>query len=137
MVDKIFKKAGQLKEGHFVLIEGAVCRIKSIEKSAPGRHGSAKVRITATGVFDNQKRTFLGPVSADVEVPIIKRGNAQVVAVIADTVQIMDVKNYDIFNVKRPADVKALKSGVEVEYMRYGNEAAIVRIKSSVEGKKK
>jgi len=136
MVDKIFKKAGQLKEGEFILLEDSVCRIKSIEKSAPGRHGSAKARITAVGVFDNQKRTFLGPVSADVEVPIIKRGNAQVVAVMGDTVQIMDVKNYDIFNVKKPTDIKSLKSGVELEYMRYADEAAIVRVKSASDGKK-
>ncbi|MCD6478868.1 MAG: translation initiation factor IF-5A [Candidatus Diapherotrites archaeon] len=137
MVDKILKKAGQLKEGNYMLIEGSVCRIKSIDKSSPGRHGSAKVRITAVGVFDNQKRTFLGPVDAEVEVPIIKRGNAQVVAVMGDVVQIMDLKSYELFNVKKPADITGLKSGVELEYMRYADEAAIVRIKSNAEGKKK
>jgi len=137
MAEKMFKKAGQLKEGNYVLIEGEVCRVKSIEKSAPGRHGSAKVRITAIGLFDNQKRTFLGPVDAEVEVPIIKRGNAQLVALMGDVVQIMDIKDYELFNVKKPANLTGLKSGVELEYVRYGDKAAILRIKASSEGKKK
>ena len=130
MPEKIFKKAGQLKEGNYIIIEGEPCRIKAIEKSKPGKHVSAKVRITAFGVFDNQKRTFLGPVDADVEVPIIQRSNAQIVAIMGDTVQIMDLKTYDLFNTKKPPEAKGLKSGVEVEYMRYGDKVAIVRVKS-------
>lgn len=131
MVEKILKQAGQMKEGNYMLIDGEPCKIKTIEKSKPGKHGAAKVRITGFGVFDDQRRTFLGPVDAEVEVPIIQRSNASVVAVMGDTVQIMDLKTYETMNVKRPAELTDLKSGTEVEYMRYGDKVAILRAKAS------
>lgn len=131
MAEKSFKKVSQLKEGNYVLIDGEVCKIKNIEKSKPGRHGAAKARITGIGLFDEQKRTLLKPTSAEVEVPIIKRSNAQVVAIVGDTVQIMDVKSYNVISVKKPADIKGLKSGVEVEYVKYGDKASIIRKRQS------
>jgi len=127
MAEITFKKVSQLKEGSFLLIDDAVCRIKIIEKSKPGRHGAAKARISAIGVFDNQKRNLLRPTSAEVEVPIVQRDNAQVVAVQGSTVQVMDLKTYDIFSVKKPADIDNLSSGVEVEFMKYGDNASITK----------
>ncbi len=127
MEEKVFKKAGQLKEGQYMIIDNAACVIKSIEKSKPGKHGAAKVRITAVGLFDGQKRTFLGPVDADVEVPIVRRSNAQIVAIVDNDVQIMDMKTYEMLTVKKPEF--EIKQGDEVEYMRYGNEASILRVK--------
>ena len=129
--EKTFKKVGQLKEGNFVLIDNEVCRIKNIEKSKPGKHGSTKARITAIGVFDSQKRNLLRPTSADAEVPIIKRSNAQVVAVLGKTVQIMDLESYGMMDVQKPAEIGSLKSGDEVEYIQYGKNISIVRAKGS------
>ena len=128
-MEKAFKKVSQLKEGGFILIEESVCRIKSIEKSKPGRHGAAKARIQAIGVFDGQKRNLLRPTSAEADIPIIEKGTAQVVAVMGDIVQIMDLKDYSTFDVKKPGDISGLKSGNEVEFMRYGDNALIVRKK--------
>ncbi|MEM4663139.1 MAG: translation initiation factor IF-5A [Candidatus Diapherotrites archaeon] len=130
MVEKIFKQAGQMKEGNYMMIDGEPCKIKAIEKSKPGKHGAAKVRITGFGVFDDQKRTFLGPVDADVEVPIIQRSNATIVAVMDDIVQIMDLKTYETMNAKKPSDIGKLESGTEVEYMKFGDKVAILRAKS-------
>ncbi len=127
MAEINFKKVSQLKEGNYLLIDGAVCKIKSIEKSKPGRHGAAKARIQGVGVFDGQKRTLLKPTSAEVEVPIIKRANAQVVAVMGNNLQIMDLKSYEVFSVKKPSDISGLSSGVELEYVRYGEQASILR----------
>lgn len=127
MPEKTFKKVSQLKEGSYLLIDNAVCRIKSIEKSKPGRHGAAKARIAGTGVFDSQKRTLLRPTSAEVEIPIVQRSNAQVVAVIGDSVQIMDLKTYEMFSVNKPKGMEGLKSGVEIEYLKYGEQASILR----------
>ncbi|MEM0360513.1 MAG: translation initiation factor IF-5A [Candidatus Diapherotrites archaeon] len=129
MVEKIFKQAGQLKEGNYMLIDGEPCKIKAIEKSKPGKHGAAKCRITAFGLFDDKKRQFLGPASTDVEVPIVQRSNAQVVAITDDQVQIMDMKSYELISVKKPEDLPDLKNGDEVEYLRYGDLAALVRTK--------
>ena len=128
-IEKKFGPAGQLKPGSYVLIENDVCQVKSVEKSKPGKHGSAKARIVAIGIFSNQKRNLLKPTSADIEIPIINRGNGQVVAVMGDTVQIMDMNSYVTYDVQKPKDVTGLQSGTEVEYIQFGDNIKIIRKK--------
>ena len=128
-VEKKFVSVGSLKEGGYVLIEDDCCQIKNIEKSKPGKHGSAKARITAIGVFSGQKRNLLKPTSADAEVPIIKRGTAQVVAVMGDTLNIMDTSDYQNWDIDKPKDVSGLKSGDEVEYLQFGEQLKVLRKK--------
>lgn len=127
--EKRFGPAGQLKPGSYVLIDDFVCHVKSVEKSKPGKHGSAKVRVTAMDVFTGQKRGLLKPTSADVEIPIIVKGSAQIVATMGDTIQIMDLENYETFDCPAPKEISGLASGVEVEYVRYAKNAKIVRKK--------
>lgn len=126
-----FTHVGQLREGGYVMIDGFVCQIKTVEKSKPGKHGAAKARITATGLFDNQKRNLMAPVHADAEVPIVDRGNAQVVAVMGGQLQIMDVATYETHNVPKPTDLKDIASGDEVEYLRFGTNLKILRKRST------
>ncbi|MFH1240595.1 MAG: translation initiation factor IF-5A [Candidatus Diapherotrites archaeon] len=126
--EKKFVKISTLKEGGYVLIEGTVCQVRGIEKSKSGRHGASKARITAFDVFSGQKRNLLKPTDADAEVPIIKRSAAQVVAVMGDTVQIMDMQSYETMNVPKPEN-SSLASGVQVEYMKYGNDVKIIQKK--------
>jgi translation initiation factor 5A len=130
-MDVKFVKAGQLREGGYVLVDGFVCQIKNIEKSKPGKHGSAKIRATAIGLFDNQKRTLLQPSTGDTQVPIVEKGNAQIVAVMGGQIQIMDVASYATYNVQKPGDIKDLKSGDEVEYLKAEENIKIVRKRSS------
>ncbi|MFH1255729.1 MAG: translation initiation factor IF-5A [Candidatus Diapherotrites archaeon] len=127
--EKKFGTAGHLKEGSYVLIEGCVCQVKSVEKSKPGKHGAAKVRITAIDVFSSQKKNLLKSTDADVEIPIIKKGSGQVVAVMGDIVQVMDMMDYNTFDSPKPSDVQGLASGAEVEYIKFGANVKIVRKK--------
>ncbi len=124
---------GDLKVGSYVLIEGEPCRIVDYAKSKPGKHGAAKARVVAIGVFDGVKRSFVKPVSAQVEVPIIEKSGGQVISLLPNSVQIMDLENYEIFEAPQPED-KELKSnmasGVEVEYWRILGRTKIMRIKS-------
>ena len=60
---------GSVKIGHHIIIDGEPCRIVSYDHSKPGKHGSAKARIVAMGVFDEVKRSIVSPVSARIEVP--------------------------------------------------------------------
>ncbi len=129
--EKKFDFIGSLKPGNYVLIDGSVCQIKGIEKSKPGKHGAAKARITAFDIFTGSKKTLLKPTSADAEIPIIIKGNAQIVAVMGDNVQIMDLGSYEIANVKKPSDIPGLISGIEVEYVKYGPNVKILHKKSA------
>ena len=129
--EKKFTSAGHLKPGSFVLIDGFVCQVKSVDKSKPGKHGSAKVRVVAFYVFSGQKRGLLKSTGMDVDIPIILKGSAQVVAIMGDIVQIMDLLSYETFDVKKPADIQGLASGIEVEYTRWGDQVKISRKKGS------
>ncbi|HZX34602.1 MAG TPA: translation initiation factor IF-5A [archaeon] len=129
--DKKFTNAGSLKPGSYVLIDGEVCHVKNVEKSKPGKHGAAKVRVTAMGIFKDTKKTLLKPTDADVEVPIILKGDAQVVAVMGDKVQIMDLQDYQTFEIEKPKDISGLSGGVELEYIRWGDNIKVVRKKGA------
>ncbi|MCR4335465.1 MAG: translation initiation factor IF-5A, partial [archaeon] len=112
---KKFTNAGGLKPGSYVLIEDEPCQVKSVEKSKPGKHGAAKVRVTAMGIFKDTKKNLLKPTDASVDVPIILKGSAQVVAVMGAQIQIMDIESFETFDLDKPKDVQGLQSGDEVE----------------------
>lgn len=123
---------GNLKIGHYVVINGEPCRIVSYEKSKPGKHGSSKARIVAIGVFDNVKRNLVSPCSAKVEVPLIEKCTAQIVSKSANSVQLMDLETYAVFDTSLPDEEKLsskLASGSEVEYWKVGERIMIVRVK--------
>jgi len=123
---------GSIKAGSYVMVEGEPCRIVDYAKSKPGKHGSAKARVVAIGVFDNVKRTFVKPVDSQVEVPIIEKRSGQVLALLPSTVQLMDLETYEVFEAPHPedADLKGrLSSGVEVEYWRILGRTKIMRTK--------
>ncbi|MCQ5377207.1 MAG: translation initiation factor IF-5A, partial [Candidatus Methanomethylicia archaeon] len=123
---------GSLKEGSFVVIDGIPCRVVSMEKSKTGKHGSAKGRVVAVGIFDGIKRNIVAPADQRVDVPLVEKRTAQVISVTPDMVQLMDLENYETFEVKKPKDeeiLAKLASGAEVEYWDILNEKHIMRVK--------
>ena len=123
---------GALKEGSFVVIDNIPCRVVSMDKSKTGKHGSAKVRIVAMGIFDGIKRNILAPADQRVDVPIVEKKSAQVIAIMPDTIQLMDLANYETFEIRKPKEdeiAAKLASGAEVEYWDILNEKHIVRVK--------
>lgn len=125
-------EVGTLREGSYIMVDDEPCRIVDLTKSKPGKHGSAKARIVAIGIFDGSKRSFVKPVDANVEVPIIDKRSGQVFSTTSSTVQIMDLETYEYVDAPYPEDeeLKAkLNSGVEVEYWRILDKVKIVKIK--------
>ncbi len=123
---------GALKVGSYVIIDDEPCHIVEITKSKPGKHGSAKARVVALGVFDGVKRSFVKPVDAKVDVPIIDKRSGQVIAVLPKSLQIMDLETYEIFETPIPKEENLkskLTSGVEVEYWRILDKVKIMRVK--------
>jgi translation initiation factor 5A len=100
------KQVKDLDEGDYVMIDEAPVVIDSYSTSKPGKHGSAKARVEGRGVFDDKKRSFVQPVDADAQVPIIERKQGQVVSVTSETViQVMDLDSYETFDMKIPDDM--------------------------------
>lgn len=123
-------EVGKLREGRFIIIDGEPCRIVGYSTSAPGKHGHAKAKIDAISFFDGQKRTVIKPTSAKVEVPIVKRGNAQVLAVVKNSAQLMDLTTYETFELPIPIELRGdIKEGVEVEYIEALGRRKIERVK--------
>ncbi len=124
---------GTLRVGGYVIVDNEPCRVANLTKSKPGKHGAAKARVVAISVFDGSKKTFVKPVDAQIEVPLIEKRSGQVLALLPSAVQIMDLENYEVFEAVYP-DEEALKqklaSGVEVEYWRILGRTKIVRTKS-------
>ncbi|MEA1985138.1 MAG: translation initiation factor IF-5A [Euryarchaeota archaeon] len=108
----------ELKEGKYVVIDDEPCMIKGISKSKPGKHGSAKARIDAVGIFDNQKRSIVSSVSSKTYVPIVERKSAQVLSIAGDIVQLMDLEDYSTFELKIPAEYKdRIEEGGNITYI--------------------
>ena len=121
--------AKELKVGRFVVIDGVPCKVVSIDVSKPGKHGSAKMRITAIGIFDGQKKTLLTPTDGTVEVPVITKRTAQVLSVSGSTAQVMDKESYEVFDVVVPDELSSeISEGKEVEIMEAMGRRAILRV---------
>lgn len=130
MVEKVFAVAKELREGKYVLIDDLPCRIVQIESSKPGKHGSAKMRITAIGIFDGQKKTLLSPGDADVEVPIIDRKAVQVMSVSGSTAQVMDKDTYEVYDMDVPEELSGqVEPGKEVDILAAMGKRKMERVR--------
>lgn len=108
----------ELKEGRYVIIDDEPCIIKGISHSKPGKHGSAKARVDAIGIFDGQKRSVVSPVTAKTYVPTVERRTGQVLSVSEKSVQLMDMGTYETLDVPITAEDKPkLEQGKEVPYL--------------------
>lgn len=118
-----------LKEGRYMNIEDEPCKILSISTSKPGKHGEAKARIEALGMFDGNKRSVVYPVKHKVQVPLIDKRNAQIVSLMGAEVQLMDLETYELFQLPIPDDLKdSLKPGEEIQYMVVMDRKKITRV---------
>jgi len=114
----------ELDEGSYVMIEDVPCKITGYSTAKPGKHGSAKARIEATGVFDGQKRSLSQPVDAKIWVPIINRKQGQVIDVRDGEIQVMDLETYDNFVMR--ADEENLSADDEIEFLEYEDQRKII-----------
>jgi|TARA_B100001750_G_C15403955_1_gene544102 translation initiation factor 5A len=123
---------GSVKTGSYILIDGEPCKIVQYDKSKPGKHGSAKARVVGVGLFDDVKRSIVSPVSATVEVPLIEKKNGQVLSISSDSIQIMDLESYEIFEAKKPEDemMSKINDGTEIEYWSVLGRNKLSRIKN-------
>ena len=107
-----------LNVGRYMIIDEEPCKIMSISTSKTGKHGEAKARIEAIGIFDGQKRSVVHPVKHKVGVPIIDKRTAQVLSITGENVQLMDMETYETFEMPIPEEFKGqLQPGSEISYL--------------------
>jgi len=118
-----------LRVNRYMIIDEEPCKIMSISTSKPGKHGEAKARIEAIGIFDGQKRSVVHPVKHKVHVPIIDKRNAQILALMGVNVQLMDLETYETFEMPIPDEFKGkLEPGKEISYLEALGRKKITRV---------
>ena len=119
-----------LKVGKYVILDGEASKITSLSTSSPGKHGAAKARLEAVGIFDNQKRSIVKPVDTKIDIPIIDKRVGQVLALMGANVQLMDMESYETLELPIPDDLKdQLIEGAEADYIVALGNMKIMRVK--------
>lgn len=126
MVEKKPIEIKLLKPGNYVLVDDVPCKVDKVQTSKAGKHGAAKARLFASGIFGEVKKIIVKPGDSKVDVPIIEKRSCQVVAMSGDNVQLMDMEDYTNSEVKIPEELKGmLAEGDEVVVWRYGTYVMI------------
>jgi len=108
----------ELKEGRYINIDDEPCKIISLTTSKPGKHGEAKARIEAIGLFDEGKRSKVFPMKHKVQVPMIDKRSAQIIAIMGNEVQLMDMETYETFQLPIDDEFKGkLEPGKDIQYL--------------------
>lgn len=125
------KSVGSLQKGNYVIMDGAACIVSDLKVSRPGKHGHAKVNLTAVGMIDGKKRNTVMPGHDNIEVPVIDKKNAQVLSVSGNTANVMDMESYETFDVAIPSDMQGqVKDGVTIVYWIVLNDKILKQVKS-------
>jgi len=123
--------ASHLSKGSYLLCDGVACKVSDIQVSRPGKHGHAKLRITAVSLTDGKKKVVVMPGHDNVEVPIIEKKNAQVLSISGDTANVMDNETYETFDLKIPEELKAdVKEGAVILYWDMMGNKVMKQVKS-------
>ncbi len=115
-----------LKVGRYVSIDDSAYKILSMSKSKPGKHGSAKARIELEDIFTGQKRSHVGTVTDNINIPILEKGSAIITHIQGSEVHAMDNKTYETLIL--PVDPELnLDSGREIQWMEAMGRYRITR----------
>jgi translation initiation factor 5A len=127
-MSKTVTEVRNLKVNGYIIVDEEPCKILSIQTSKPGKHGEAKARIDAVGLFDNQKRSIVHPVKHKVGVPLLDKRQGQVITASGDTAHVMDLATYETFEMSVDEEFKGqLQPGQEISYMEVLGRKKITR----------
>lgn len=101
-----FTTAGTLKKGSYILIDGVACKVTDTQTSKPGKHGHAKIRLSAVGILDSKKRELVCPAHDNVNTPVIEKKTAQVLSISGTTANVMDSESYETFDIEIPEELR-------------------------------
>lgn len=110
-----------LKPGSYVLIDDVPCVVEKVQKSKAGKHGAAKARMMARGVFTDVKKIIVKPADTKMDSPIIEKKVGQIISMSGSNVQLMDMTDYNTYEAILPDEMKGqLVEGDEVVVWEFG-----------------
>jgi translation initiation factor 5A len=128
---------GSVKEGSYIIIDGEPCKVVSRDHFKPGKHGSAKVRLVAISLLTGSKKSYVSQAESRIDIPMIDKRSGQVTSVMDNSVQLMDLQTFEVFETPKPTPEEmvelggSLGPGTEVEYWSMLGKNKIMRIKGS------
>jgi translation initiation factor 5A len=121
--------AYELKPGSFAILDGEAYCIKSVDVSKTGKHGASKCRFEAIAVIGDKKKIAVFPGGDRIEVPMIDKRKAQVLALVGDNVSVMDSESFENFELSIPEEFKGqITDGSTIEYWDVEGKKIIKRI---------
>ena len=121
---------GSLQKGNYVMVDGVASKVFDTQVSRPGKHGHAKVRLTAVGLIDGKKRVVVMPGHDNIETPIIEKRTAQVLSLSGSSANVMDSETYETFDLQIPEELKeTCTEGVTVLYWGITGEKVMKQVK--------
>jgi translation initiation factor 5A len=128
MVLKVIE-ATQAKPGSTILIENEPYTVRSNDISKTGKHGHAKCRMEALGIFNAKKKVIAVSGHEKFDVPLVEKHKAQVLSVADKTASAMDLESYETLDIEFKEDLKSdLKPEVQVEYWDIEGSKKIMRV---------
>jgi translation initiation factor 5A len=74
--------------------------------------------VDAIGIFDNQKKSIVQPVTTKIYVPTVERKSGQVLSISDTSVQLMDLGSFATVDIPITEDQKEkIEEGKEVPYL--------------------
>ncbi|MBC5793370.1 MAG: translation initiation factor IF-5A [Nanohaloarchaea archaeon] len=108
-------EAGKVRNGTYVMIDEEPCEVRSVSKSSPGKHGSAKAKIKAKEIFGGKNKHITKPVDSMMMSPDVENKVGQVVSKEGTIAQVMDMDTYETEEMELPEDL-TISEGEEIEY---------------------
>jgi translation initiation factor 5A len=117
MADTKSEPVHDVRVGKYIVIDNVPCKVVDVNRSAPGKHGHAKFRITAISLFDDKKKVLVMSGGGKMEVPHVDKRTAQILSISDSTANAMDMESYETFDIEVPEELKeSLKEGDQFMY---------------------
>ena len=91
-----------LRKNGFVVIKSRPCKIVDMSTSKTGKHGHAKVHLVAIDIFTGKKLEYLSPSTHNMEVPVVKRNEYQLLDIDDGFLSLMNMDGDTKDDVKAP-----------------------------------
>ncbi len=121
-------EASSVRKGSYIIIDDEPCEVRGVSKSSPGKHGSAKAKIKARGIFDEKDRHITKPGDAMMMSPDISKKVGQIVSKEGDIAQVMDMDTYETEEMQLPEDLD-VSEGEEIKFWEIDDRKLVKGVK--------